>query len=265
VSLPEPAFELVERNLRALFRHFAAARPAGEVRELPGVSIASSGVAFHMFNAAFLSETVEESPSELEARIAGAAVHFSACGQRWAYWVCQSRLGESLRSKAQAVFHRNGLGLAVEHPGMLADRVLPPARPLPPLEIRAVRSEADRQAFCHVNAVAFGIPFPWCREVYDLEAAWGENFAGYLGCVRGEPVSTAATMMAEGVAGLYCVATLPGQCGKGYAETVVRHALKQARERFGVERTILQACASALPLYRRMGYEVVTRFSVYTT
>ncbi|MGA8580326.1 MAG: hypothetical protein WB579_16695, partial [Bryobacteraceae bacterium] len=46
-------FEAVSQNLRESFRIIAASRVAGEVRELPGVSIASAGVAFHMFNAAF--------------------------------------------------------------------------------------------------------------------------------------------------------------------------------------------------------------------
>ncbi len=218
-----------------------------------------------MFNAAFLSETVQDSTAELERRIGAAAGHFRLGGRRWAYWVCENRLGEGLRSRAQAVFHRNGLGLALQHPGMRAERLLPPARPLPAIEIRRVRSGAERQAFCHINSAAFGIPFPWCLEVYGLKAAWERDFAGYLGCVNGEPVTTAATMPAEGTAGVYCVATLPGHGRKGYAEAVIRHALERAREETGLERTILQACAAALPLYRRMGYEIVTRFAVYST
>ena len=47
-------FVNVADNLRESFRAIAASRPPGEVRELRGVSIASAGVAFQMFNAAFL-------------------------------------------------------------------------------------------------------------------------------------------------------------------------------------------------------------------
>src|ERR1700733_13821453 len=45
-------FHPVEENLRQSFRVLAAGRPRCDVIELPGVSIASLGVAFQMFNAA---------------------------------------------------------------------------------------------------------------------------------------------------------------------------------------------------------------------
>jgi hypothetical protein len=48
-------FPSVAGNLRESFRVIAASRGGGEIRELPGVSVASSGVTFQMFNAAFLS------------------------------------------------------------------------------------------------------------------------------------------------------------------------------------------------------------------
>ena len=51
-------FETVADNLRESFRVIAASRAPGEIRELRGVSIAAAGVAFQMFNAAFLSEPV---------------------------------------------------------------------------------------------------------------------------------------------------------------------------------------------------------------
>jgi hypothetical protein len=51
-------FENVADNLRESFRVVAAGREHGEVRELPGVSIAAAGVTFQMFNAAFLSAPV---------------------------------------------------------------------------------------------------------------------------------------------------------------------------------------------------------------
>ena len=47
-------FQPVESNLRASFRILAGDRPRGEVREIGGISIASAGVTFQMFNAAFL-------------------------------------------------------------------------------------------------------------------------------------------------------------------------------------------------------------------
>src|SRR5581483_7328717 len=76
-------FSNVADNLRESFRVLAAGRKSGEVRELRGVSIASAGVTFQMFNAAFLASPVE-SDSDLEQRIQLASLHFQTRGQEWA-------------------------------------------------------------------------------------------------------------------------------------------------------------------------------------
>ena len=254
-------FLCVEQNLLALFRHLAGGRESGEILELPGVSIASSNVDFHMFNVAFLSG----SAANLESSLAAATLHFGARERRWAFWLCDGRLDRAALSKTQALFHRGGLSLALSHPGMVAERLLPPVRPLPAIDIRPVATAADRVAFCEINAIAFRIPFSWCREIYDIEGLWGGELSGYVGFANGRPVTTVAALVAGGTAGLYGVATLPDSGGHGYAEALIRHALARTREQHGIERTILQACAEALPLYHRLGYRVVTQFSAYSS
>ena len=72
-------FESVAVNLRESFRAIAASRAPGEIRELRGVSIASAGVTFQMFNSAFLSAPVANE-AELARRIMLPSVHFDARG-----------------------------------------------------------------------------------------------------------------------------------------------------------------------------------------
>src|ERR1039458_7580386 len=72
-------FESVAANLRESFRVVAAHRAAGELQEMEGVSIASAGVTFQMFNAAFLSAPVV-SEGQMDLRVAQAAVHFATRG-----------------------------------------------------------------------------------------------------------------------------------------------------------------------------------------
>src|ERR1700758_3462001 len=113
-------FQCVETNLRDSFRVVACHRRGGELKEMEGVSIASAGVTFQMFNTAFLSSTVS-TEAELDRRLALASVYFAARGQRWAYWICHDWLeGRARRRLAQALRKRN-LYPAVELPGMLAD------------------------------------------------------------------------------------------------------------------------------------------------
>lgn len=254
-------FRAVADNLRDSFRVLARCRPAGEVREYPGVSIASANVTFQMFNAAFLSSPVT-SESELERRVAQAATHFGAREMQWACWVCESWLDAAVRPRARQLFRNLRLHPSVEMPGMAAGELLPPERPLPPIEIRRVQDGEARGDFCAIGSVCFNVPLEWFREVFEGRRVW-DDFEAWVGYVNDEPVATAATVTGSGVIGVYNVATLPGHQRRGYGEAILRHAVARARERHGVTQTILQSTTQGYRLYQRMGYRTVTRVAVY--
>jgi len=256
-------FENVAENLRESFRLVAASRKAGEVRELPGVSIASAGATFQMFNTAFLSSPVA-SEAELERRILLGMMHFGARGLEWAYWLCEGWMAPQVRHRARQVFERQGLRHSVDLPGMVAEHVAPPVKPLPRLEVRRVGDAATREAFCAIGSVCFHVPPAWFHEVFDGGSVW-ERFAGYVGYVDGEPVSTTAAVVGGGTVGIYNVATLPERQRRGYGEAVMRHALADARALHGIERSILQSTPAGYRLYERMGYRTVTQVAVYAS
>src|SRR5690242_18668745 len=150
-------FAEVADNLRESFRAVARSREGGEVRELAGVSVASAGVTFQMFNAAFLSAPVA-SEGELARRIMQAGGHFGARGLRWAYWVCEGWLDRGSRKRQRHLFLKHGLRHSVDLPGMVADCVLPPSRPLPSLEMKRVHCQATHDAFCAIGSLCFNVP-----------------------------------------------------------------------------------------------------------
>ena len=256
-------FGTVAENLTESFRVIAASRGPGEVRELRGVSIAAAGVTFQMFNAAFLSAPVPND-SELARRIALASVHFGARGLEWAYWVCEGWLETRARRRLRQVFEREGLRHSVDLPGMVAERLEPPVRALPRIDVRRVRKGPARDAFCGIGSTCFHVPIPWFSEVFENDSVW-DRFAAYVGYVDGDPVSTAAVVIGAGAAGVYNVATLPGKQRQGYGEAVMRHALADARRDHGIERSILQSTPAGLRLYERMGYRTVTKIGVYSS
>jgi ribosomal protein S18 acetylase RimI-like enzyme len=256
-------FANVADNLRESFRVIAASRGAGELRELRGVSIASCGVAFQMFNAAFLSEPVR-SDAELTQRIMVPMVHFNARGQEWAYWVCEDFLHTQARRRSRLTFEKQGLRHSVDLPGMVAEQIRPPVRSLPAIDVRRVCDGPTRDAFCAIGSFCFHVPLPWFREVFEDNSVW-EKFAAYVGYIDGEPVSTTAVVMGGGAVGVYNVATMPGYQRKGYGEAVMRHAVGDARREHGVTRTILQSTPAGYRLYERMGFRTITRVSVYST
>ena len=257
-------FRTVEENLRASFRVLAASRPTGEVREAPGVSIASAGVTFQMFNAAFLSAPVD-GERDLDRRIATARVHFAARQQAWSYWVCEDWLDKKARRSVAAAFKRHGLRLATVLPGMLADRLADPLRPLPRIEVRPVDDHKSWTHFCQIGALCFNVPLGWFQEVFDDGGVWETGFKGYVGYSNGEPVSTAGIVVAAGAVGVYNLATVPGHQKRGFGEAVMRHALALARDQHGGERSVLQSTPQGFQLYQRMGYSVVTNVAVYTS
>jgi GNAT superfamily N-acetyltransferase len=220
-----------------------------------------------MFNAAFFSSPVAPAGGELERRIDTAVRHFASRDCRWAFWASESKLEARAPHQVRIAFRGRGLHPSFRHPGMACDELAPPrpGRLLPDLEFRPVAGRPSRLAFSHINAVAFRLPFHWCAELYDVDALWDGNFIGTLGCVDGEPVCTAATLVASGAVGLYSVATLPGHERRGYGEAITRYAVERARASSGLTRLILQATDAGLPLYRRLGYRTVTHFGIYST
>jgi hypothetical protein len=253
----------VADNLRESFRAVARSRSGGEVRELHGVSVASAGVTFQMFNAAFLSAPVE-SETELARRIALAAVHFQARGLQWAYWVGENWLDRSTRKRQRQIFLRHGMRHSVDLPGMEAEFLLPAVRPPAPLDIRRVGTPATRDAFCFIGSLCFNVPLPWFREVFDNDRVF-TPFEAWVGYAGQEPVTTVAIVEGAGALGVYNVATVPGQEQRGYAETVMRHALEDSQRRYGIRRSVLQSTPAGQRLYERMGYRNVTRVSVYAS
>jgi len=91
------------------------------------------------------------------------------------------------------------------------------------------------------------------------------DFVPWLAYANGEPVATAATVVAAGAIGVYNVGTLPAYRGRGIGEAIVRYAVERAREGAGTGRTILQATSYGYDLYRKMGYRTVGQVLVFTS
>jgi ribosomal protein S18 acetylase RimI-like enzyme len=253
----------VAKNLLRALRFFGQARNTGEVRDIPGVSLIFCGLNYAAFNAALVAEPIDSDPRALDRVIDISSKQFDSRNVRWTCWVCDAFLGLPLRRDASRIFSRHGLRPLTDAPGMYAERLAPPRRGLPALEIEPVNSDRTRSAFAHIMSVAFDIPYSVCLAIYAAERAWMGELKGYVGFVNQRPVTTAAAIVTGDVIGLYSVATMPEHRRLGYAEAIMRKVVEQAGQSAGIERSVLQATQSGLSLYKRMGYESVTNFNVY--
>lgn len=251
-------------NLRHSFRVLALARPRGESLELDGVSIASPGVAFQMFNAAFLNRPVE-SPAELRDRLWIAGKHFADRGLPWSFWCCDSWLSEAARRRLVRVCEDAGLRLASEMPGMETDRLEPPQNVLPRLDIREVKGPgAELRDFRHIGSSCFRVPEDWFSEVFDGNQE-RRAFSCQVGYLDGQAVGTAATVVHEGVVGIYNVATLPQHRGRRIGEVMTREAAQRGLNQCPGAPVVLQSTSLGLSLYEQLGFRAVTRVIAFNS
>lgn len=261
--MPGHEAQAVATNLLAALRFFGQARKDAEIRDLPDVSLIFCGLNYAAFNAALPSRPMDGAASELDRIIRLSGSQFDSKHVRWTCWLCDHFLSKPLRQEAQYIFGRHGLRPLTHAPGMYAERLAPPKRRLPFLEIRQVGDEGTRATFAEVMSVAFDIPISVSSAVYGSGQAWSSDFRGYIGYSNGRAVTTAAAMITGDVIGLYSVATLPQHRRLGFAEAIMRQVVEAAKQLAGIEQTVLQATASGLSLYEQMGYRTVTRFNVY--
>jgi GNAT superfamily N-acetyltransferase len=249
------SFRFIEENLRESFRVLARERVRGDVLELPGLSIASLGVTFQMFNAVFLNSEVE-SQEDLDSRLLTAKQHFEKRGLPWSIWICEDWLPHAVRRKLSRSCERFGLKLASEMPGMIADSVTCVPSDL---EFRRVDTIPTLNDFRAIGSTCFHVPPSWFGEVFDERFSARESFVCWVAYRDGEPVATAASVSCEGTTGIYNVATLPAFRKHGYGEAVTRHAVGSRG------RIVLQSTSQGLRLYERMGFRAVTRILAYNS
>jgi len=261
-------FRYVADNLRQSFRVLADGRPRGEVLELPGVSVASLGAAFQMFNAAFLSERVE-TQTALEERLRAAKDHFDSRGLQWALWICQDWLAPGIRRRLTRTCEEFGLRFSSEMPGMAADRIQAPPRAMPELEIRRMETRQSLDDFRAIGSTCFHVPIAWFSEVFDERVIERRMFVCWVGYCDGMPVATAASVVSnkgsELTTGIYNVATAPEYRKRGYGEAITRHAIHAALREGDARRVVLQSTSQGHSLYTRMGFEPVVRVLVYNS
>lgn len=132
--------------------------------------------------------------------------------------------------------------------------------PAPPgLEIVEVDDDRSALEASIVIGEAFGVPPP-ARDSMVKPALRGDAFRFWLGRVDGRPVSAGGASVSHGLVGVYAVATVADARGRGYGE-----ALTWAATMFRPDLpATLQASPMGEPVYARMGFETVGRFSCWS-
>ena len=236
-----------------MWHPYLRAIPGAWIDERDGATAVVSGIEGAGFNGVWV-ERPDTSPglvSELLDRVAGAGVPHCL----------QLRAGA--RAELEVLARERGMVLDGEEPTMVLEdsSLLDAALNVPGLTVEPLGT-TEGSAHARIAAHAFGTR----PEVF--EAAMTEvilsvpGIRGYVGRVRGEPVSSAVGVTHRGVTGILAVGTLTAHRRRGYAAAVTARA---ALDGFaaGARWVWLQSDPSAVRVYERLGFRTVDTSAIW--
>jgi GNAT superfamily N-acetyltransferase len=147
-------------------------------------------------------------------------------------------------------------------PGMTL--AIPSSVPKPPLPlvIETVRSAEQLVAYRETAFRGFGFPVTTARLFLNERLLAFPGVRLYSGLVDGAVVATSMLIATGRIAGIYWVATLEAQRGRGYGEALTWAAMAGGGE-LGCATASLQASKLGRPVYARMGFGHVLDYAHY--
>lgn len=156
-----------------------------------------------------------------------------------------------------------GLMQMSDSPGMVLRERLKDVPLAPSVELRIVSTPADAAGFVDVVAAAYtsiGMPAEVTRRVFSHPDRWiAPHVVPVLLRDHEQPACAAFLQLNHGIAGVYWVGTDPDHRGKGHATALMRYLSNLGFSR-GAAAVVLQATPFGEPVYRKLGYEAVTRY-----
>jgi N-acetylglutamate synthase len=200
-------------------------------------------------SAAFFNGAVATGPSrEPDACIARSVEFMAEHDVPWLLWVREGVDDALLDAGRKA-----GLRDAGGPPAMGWSLIAPPWPPPMDLEISVVDDHTGIEAHRDLTSRAFGIPPEIARRLVCDAMITDPGFAVVLGCVDGEPVSTALVSVTGTTVGVYNVATPAEHQCRGYGRALTRAAVDEGIRR-GCDHAVLQSSPAGQPVYEAMGF-----------
>jgi hypothetical protein len=239
----------LDANYLDASRIFVSDADAGEYRERKDVAIVCCGLPVETFNFGFLRPP----HGDLAATAAAVTAYFAERKLPFQLTYREQGPDPSIRQLESDGWRRKPDPM----PGMtLAMPASAATAPPSPLVIQQVRTPEQLVGFREAAFRGFGFPVAAARIFL------GERLLGlpqvrlYSGLVDGTLVATSMLIATGAVAGIYWVATLEEQRGRGYGAALTWAAVAGGRE-FGCAIASLQASKLGRPVYVRMGFEHV--------
>ncbi len=249
-------------NMRGAFSSFAIC-PRAEVYDGVDLLQTITDIPFPMFNSV-LDARLE--PERVQAAIEKAKARCASHGvpMRWNVAPTDKPADIGQYLEAGGFVHDGDLTLMALDLLALKEE----SRPFPDLVIESATDVGERTQWSKPMVIGFGIPLTvvpgfedYCRRL-GQELALG-RFELSTGWRNRKPVATAALFLAGGVAGVYCIATLPEARGQGIGTAMTRAACARARE-LGYRVAVLHASEMGFGIYQKIGFRAYGRIGLYS-
>lgn len=155
---------------------------------------------------------------------------------------------------------KNGLTLALEAPGMACNlnKLSGKNEMISSLEIIEVENAKTLKLWNDVLMTGFEFP----KESFDLFYKMvslvflndNPSASAFLAYYNGKPIATSAVICRFGVAGIYCIATLKEERGRGIGSQITLAPLYKAKT-LGYEIAILHSTEMGINIYKRLGFK----------
>lgn len=230
----------------------AANIDGGESRDSEGLLLTITGLPTPAFNVAFVLQPLADPARQLRDAIS----RFEARPVPF-----QISIRDRLDPLAERACVELGL-VAMDEllPGMVLSDLTVTDRYRTPDWLRiAPVDETNVDHYIAVAARAFGAPKDLIAQLSTPRLLAAPGLETYVGYVNDTPVATAVLMMAQGVAGIFNIATEESYRRRGIGEAMTSHVIRIGRQS-GCRIAALQASAVGRSLYERMGFRLVSPY-----
>lgn len=258
---------LMDRHTLTAQAWLSSRSPQAATFQGKGVRASSTGLHVRLLNLALgCNFPAETSEAEIDKEVDDVKDFFARRNVRWLWWM-------NAFPTVEDVHHVMGNhGLIIDNPPLpaMAVSLTEQSMILPeyPKNIQVWQAETikDLQAASLIRRTAFKFREGEALTYFeDMAPDWLENDAVTLllaGETRTEPVSMGASIFAEGIPGVYVMATLPEQHRKGYGKAILTELMSRASTH-GHELMVLTASQAGFGLYSQFGFHHIFSFDFY--
>lgn len=257
---PEALVAAIEANTCDAFMRWGQALGA-ELHDDGEVQWFVSGVPLQLWNGVVRARFAA---GDADAKIDTVLRHFAAHQVPMAWLVGPSTRPPDLGR----LLEEHGLNLDSEAPGMAAHLLQTSAAAvLPPgLTIAEVGDGAALAQWIETLVVGNEFPEIMREQLMQLYERRGfrhtPSVRYFIGALDGRLVATSLLFLSAGVAGIYCVATVPSARGQGIGSAMTVAPLQIARD-LGYMIGVLQSSQMGLNIYRRLGFQEYCTLGLY--